>query len=114
MKNQIRIEVARACARTVEIGKENIYGEPRLGGTIFTLSKIKPIDKLKIYNVTHKSSAVNRKCNAVLIFITNTVSIKKKMNRIKFTSPITINLNQFSTMLCDILWYYFYSNRVFV
>lgn len=53
----------------------------------FKLSKINPDNKTSIYNVTHKSSAVNNKCKAEFTFITIVKNNKKKIISIKLISP---------------------------
>jgi hypothetical protein len=50
-----------------------------------------PIKREITYNVIHKNSAVNNKCNAVFTFIDILKNIIKNKIKIKFISPNVIN-----------------------
>jgi hypothetical protein len=56
----------------------------------FKLSKIIPIKKTIAYNVIQSSSAVNNKCKLVFVLTIILKSSKKKKQKNKFKSPITI------------------------
>ena len=58
---------------------------------IFKLSNNVPTNKAKAKRVTQSNSAVNRRFSAKLVYIIKNVKIKKKVNKIKFTSPINKN-----------------------
>ena len=54
---------------------------------MFRLSNIKPMKREIPYSVIHKSSAVNSKWRAVLVWITNVAKIRKKKKMKVFKSP---------------------------
>jgi len=55
------------------------------------LSNTKPLIRVRIYNVIHKNSAVNNKCNEVLTFIVILEKRIKKRRIIKLISPNVIS-----------------------
>ena len=55
----------------------------------FRLSNISPDNKTIIYNVTHRSSAVNNRCSAVFTFTSIVRKRKKKIISTKLISPKT-------------------------
>lgn len=54
---------------------------------ILRLSKIKPTSSARAYKVIHKSSAVNKRCKVVFVWIINVENIKKKKSIKVFISP---------------------------
>jgi hypothetical protein len=56
----------------------------------FKLSKIKPAKSTIAYKVIHKISAVNNKCNAVLVFSIKLKKIKLKKIKSTLISPKSI------------------------
>lgn len=55
--------------------------------SMFKLSYTRPTNKTIEYKVIHNNSAVNSKCNAVLVLISKLPSMKKKKNIKVFKSP---------------------------
>jgi hypothetical protein len=54
---------------------------------IFILSKIRPVSKAIIYKDIHNSSAVNKRCRAVLTLTEILKKIRKNSNTEKLISP---------------------------